>query len=660
MLGSTSRSTLRAAGTPSSASSSAGYRQYRGTPTRGLSTPFAVDTGTYGRSLKGTPPVHGKRPSPFKKELSYAAYSLRVDDVRQQVADALRDRGVVGVFAFIRSLKRAEFSGEVSMARFEEVLEEHRLGLSRPDMALLFNEFDERRRNMVNVEKVIDAFRMRLEPRAVDLIEAIFDSFRSMHSRVQAAEVRRRFHPAHHPAVIARRRRETDVLVEFLDTFTHDLEVTRYDLVRYYELARLACADDEEMYAILRGCWSEFVPAHAAAVEDEAVQTNGSGRLYDDAGVRGNGNGSGAAAGLDLDEDDRYLDHRPPGARGVSASAWRDEADSRAYSPEPIRHGVGAASSSDPTVAEMRNLIDREARRLEHLAVDDRPSHTLTTTTTSTGAPVTMDPTSTLPPPKSYVQRPWDREPDPRHRAIGNFTGSRGASRPASSMGSLLTSPDGAGVSSARSAAYHPAGSFSFASPVAIGVRDGQTSLPTAAIREIDALHTARNMFASPMRPLTRLRRHLRTVAARDGTVDLDAFTTAWTGAGGPAEFATGVWRELVAAHGSSGPGLSVNEIMRALRIRDPTPRRVAIVDQAFARFDALGDGKVPKEVLRRAYNQTSPQSSKSRSNLSSDMWACFGDDVTREEFQDYYADVGSTIDEDKYFVLQVWTEWSL
>ncbi|ORZ39620.1 hypothetical protein BCR44DRAFT_40016, partial [Catenaria anguillulae PL171] len=73
-----------------------------------------------------------------------------------------------------------------------------------------------------------------------------------------------------------------------------------------------------------------------------------------------------------------------------------------------------------------------------------------------------------------------------------------------------------------------------------------------------------------------------------------------------------------------------------------------------------MGHGSVPKDVVMRVYQSSTGQSSGPKSHTVADLWGCLGENVTREEFQEYYADIGSVIDDDNYFVLMVWQEWNL
>ncbi|KAI9221048.1 hypothetical protein BC828DRAFT_96557 [Blastocladiella britannica] len=589
---------------------------------------------------------------------------------------------------------------------------------------------------------------MRLEPRTLELLDRIFDAFKSTHSRVQADEVRKRFSPSTHPDVIARTRRESTVLVEFLDTFTYDLEVTRYDLVRYYELARLAADDDTHLFDIVCGVWIDYVPdalkpvgsatgtssqhLHTRMMREDAVQTP----LEPYVRVR-----------------DAFESSRPTGGtygsstsvrKEMSAVAEEADDDLDSYALGRYERNAGTSTTATgpgrPSYRTMRATtftdaeIDAEAARLERLAVDERSGYS--TQFSGGGGLGYADSAalaSSLPPPKSYVQSPWDRDERPASGA-GSMTGSGGGGRrgtrggpPASTAYGLPGSsantaalPAEAGSSSHRrmvaaaatngSDQYRPSTTFSFASPVAIGVHDGQTSIPTTTMRQMDSMHTARSLFATPARPLVRLRRCLRAEATRDlrpgsgGTllVDRAAFLRAWINAGGVGTeiAAEALWRDLAhhgapvhaADHEHPEPAaeISVNAICRALRVRDPTPRRVQIVDQAFTRLDVLDQGLVQTNVLKRVYDKqyvylevfylggdahriihSAGTSSKSRSALADDMWGCFGymllysaiwiygyscrlhhsDEVSRDEFQEFYADVGSTIEDDSFFV---------
>ena len=113
---------------------------------------------------------------------------------------------------------------------------------------------------------------------------------------------------------------------------------------------------------------------------------------------------------------------------------------------------------------------------------------------------------------------------------------------------------------------------------------------------------------------------------------------------------------------------LSVNELMVGLR-GDLSPFRQELVDMAFGRLDKTGDGIITVDDLEGSYDVSSiPEVAAGkmtpRQALSRFMEQWDGRDhdgvVTREEFYDYYRNVGGNIDSDKYFELMIRNAWHI
>ena len=98
-------------------------------------------------------------------------------------------------------------------------------------------------------------------------------------------------------------------------------------------------------------------------------------------------------------------------------------------------------------------------------------------------------------------------------------------------------------------------------------------------------------------------------------------------------------------------------------------PRRQAIVDKAFLKFDRDGNGHIDAKDLKGVYNcdfhpkvisgEMSPE------EVFLEFLANFGDKnrdgkVQRSEWNDYYAAVSASIDNDDHFVQLMKTAWKL
>ena len=113
---------------------------------------------------------------------------------------------------------------------------------------------------------------------------------------------------------------------------------------------------------------------------------------------------------------------------------------------------------------------------------------------------------------------------------------------------------------------------------------------------------------------------------------------------------------------------LSVDELMKGLR-GDLTPFRQELVDMAFARLDKTGDGVVTVDDLEATFDvsqvpEVAAGKMTTRQALERFMSQWDGRDhdgvVTREEFYDYYRNVGGGIESDKYFELMVRNAWHI
>lgn len=113
---------------------------------------------------------------------------------------------------------------------------------------------------------------------------------------------------------------------------------------------------------------------------------------------------------------------------------------------------------------------------------------------------------------------------------------------------------------------------------------------------------------------------------------------------------------------------INFNEFLRGVR-GQMNARRSSLVDSAFAKLDKTGDGKVTVDDLLGVYDGSFHPKFKSGEMTQRDVlneflaqWDTQQKDgsVTRAEFQDYYADVSASIDDDDYFEQMIRTAWQI
>ena len=113
---------------------------------------------------------------------------------------------------------------------------------------------------------------------------------------------------------------------------------------------------------------------------------------------------------------------------------------------------------------------------------------------------------------------------------------------------------------------------------------------------------------------------------------------------------------------------VTVDELMRGMR-DGLNPARQALVDEAYKRLDKSGDGMVTLEDLKMAYDVSllpEVQSGKVTPEQALRKFASQWDTgemdgiITKDEFSEYYANVGATIENDSYFELMMRNAWHI
>jgi len=114
---------------------------------------------------------------------------------------------------------------------------------------------------------------------------------------------------------------------------------------------------------------------------------------------------------------------------------------------------------------------------------------------------------------------------------------------------------------------------------------------------------------------------------------------------------------------------VSFDEFLEALR-PPMSKARLNVIGQAFEKLDKTKDGVITVDDLRLLYNVEHHPKYKSgemsRDQILREFMDTFqqggvlDDQVTREEFVNYYSGVSASIDDDQYFVLMMKQAWKL
>jgi Ca2+-binding EF-hand superfamily protein len=113
---------------------------------------------------------------------------------------------------------------------------------------------------------------------------------------------------------------------------------------------------------------------------------------------------------------------------------------------------------------------------------------------------------------------------------------------------------------------------------------------------------------------------------------------------------------------------INFSEFLVALRGK-PNDRRQAIIDKAFLKFDKEGNGVIDVTEIRQVYNCSKHPKVVSAEMSEEQVFAMFlknfndktnSGKIDRKEWNDYYAAVSSSIENDDHFVIMMKTTWGL
>lgn len=113
---------------------------------------------------------------------------------------------------------------------------------------------------------------------------------------------------------------------------------------------------------------------------------------------------------------------------------------------------------------------------------------------------------------------------------------------------------------------------------------------------------------------------------------------------------------------------INFEELLVAIRGK-PNPRRQAIIDKAFLKFDREGNGFVDVTNLRSVFSASKHPKVVAGEMTQDQVFTVFLKNfndrtglgkIERKEWSDYYSAVSYSIDNDDHFVILMKTTWSL
>ena len=181
----------------------------------------------------------------------------------------LAGRGARGLIGLAKQFKIADDdnSKDLDTYEFKKAVRDFRVGLDEKDSERLFRIFDRDRSGKIDYEEFLRGVRGEMNQFRVNLCKkafAIMDKDKS--GILDLDDIKQAYNAKQHPDVKAGKKKEDDVLLEFLDTFeqhyglshenSRDGRVDMEEWIEYYNNVSMSIDDDKYFELMMNSAWN--------------------------------------------------------------------------------------------------------------------------------------------------------------------------------------------------------------------------------------------------------------------------------------------------------------------------------------------------------------------------------------------------------------------
>ena len=189
----------------------------------------------------------------------------------EHMRSKLAKRGTRAIQSIGRKFKIADDnrSGTLDAAEFQKAMHDFRVGLSGPQVTLLFGVFDRDGTGEISYDEFLrtvrggmNAFRKGIAMKAFKIMD------RDGSGQLDINDIRQKYNAKSHPKVISGEKTEDEILAEFLDTFedhyadmkghadARDGKVTGGEWVEYYNNVSMSIDEDQYFEVMMNNTWN--------------------------------------------------------------------------------------------------------------------------------------------------------------------------------------------------------------------------------------------------------------------------------------------------------------------------------------------------------------------------------------------------------------------
>lgn len=267
-----------------------------------------------------------------------------IEGILDTIRGKLASRGVQGICSLARNFRIIDDNNSqtIDLEEFKKCCKDFQLGLNDRQIQTAFAAFDRDNSGVIDYDEFLRAVRGEMNDFRRNIVQQAFNKIdKSGNGEVSFDEVQSIYNAKQHPDVRNGRRRENDVIQEFMDTFQdtynylcgteNDNKITIEEFMEYYENVSMSIDDDAYFELLMNNCWG--------LGENTTSNNNKKGwsNKYDE-GEPGNNDR------LDKRYQDKFGDRRP-GQTEQEARKEREELPIKKFKKEILKRGGGGLIS---------------------------------------------------------------------------------------------------------------------------------------------------------------------------------------------------------------------------------------------------------------------------------------------------------------------------
>lgn len=194
-------------------------------------------------------------------------------DPIQKLKKIIIERGIRGLMSLRRSLmiNDVDNSRNISMEDLSSIFDEYRMNITKNELEWIFDKFKANKNSTINYDLLIDEVMGNMNKKRENILEKVYDklSQKNNFDFIEMDDIRKSFNPKGHIDVVQNKRKEGEVLSEFLDIYEYHFYLLQYnnhqydkkrkiffgDLIKFYNIFSMYIDSDEDFEDIITGTW---------------------------------------------------------------------------------------------------------------------------------------------------------------------------------------------------------------------------------------------------------------------------------------------------------------------------------------------------------------------------------------------------------------------